>query len=207
MTPGLPKLPRMNLPANPLEPLREIVREGCERIEKAGGDIRSVADEIHSGIPKITPATRDTEMAPQFEPQGRTARSKVTTEETIAYQKKEIGKEILLLEKHLVQGCRIPPITGKPCDCCSPKHTVTIEALALETYGITGAPIYQELAEWAKEIEGKTTVPEIESGQHNYGNDAVRAREYRKRILGSESLEALLSSPERDQVAESATNG
>ncbi len=88
---------------------------------------------------------------------------------------------------------------------CSPKHTITIEALALETYGITGDPTYQELAKWAEEIERKTTIPEIESGRHNYGGDAVQARGYRKKLLGSESLGALLSPSERGQIAERAT--
>ncbi|GAI15681.1 unnamed protein product, partial [marine sediment metagenome] len=121
------------------------------------------------------------------------------------YQKRELGKELLLLEAHLREGCRIPPTTGEPCDCCSPKHTVTIEALALETYGMTGDPIYQELAKWANEIERKTTIPEIESGRHNYGEDAVEGRKYRKKILGSESLGALLAPSEHSQIANMAT--
>lgn len=43
------------------------------------------------------------------------ATKKVTTEETIRYQRREIGKELLLLEKHMQQGCKIE---GKACDCC-----------------------------------------------------------------------------------------
>jgi len=33
---------------NPVEPLRKIIREGKEQLEKAKGDIHSVADELHS---------------------------------------------------------------------------------------------------------------------------------------------------------------
>lgn len=126
-------------------------------------------------------------------PEGVIKVSEVSTEETIAYQNRELGKELLLLERHLQQGCRIPPVTGNPCDCCSPKHTITIEALALETYGMTGDLVYQEVAKWSKEIESKSTIEEIESGKHNYGEDAVTAREYRKRLLGTESLAALIT--------------
>ncbi len=198
MPSALPKPPGMKLPSNPLDALRDVIREGRDTIEKASNDIRSLADELHSGVISRTPPTiQSSGNTPRIEPQSPTLSSKVTTEETIAYQKRELGKELLLLEKHLEQGCRIPPIVGEPCDCCSPKHTITIEALALETYGLTGDIFYQEIAKWAKEVEGKTTVSEINSGQHNYGIDAVQSRNYRKKLLGSESLGALLSPKER----------
>jgi len=197
-------LPRLKLPTHPLEPLRELVRGGRERLEEVGSDIRSIAEDLRGNIPNITPTIHDTVKAPEIEPQRRTAGSGVTTEETIAYQKRELGKELLLLEKHLREGCRIPPTTGEPCDCCSPKHTITIAALALETYGITGDPVYQELAKWAEGIAKKATIPEIESGKHNYGENAVEARGYRKKLLGSESLGALLAPSERRQIASRA---
>ena len=66
---GPPKLPRVKLPANPLEPLREIVREGRERIEKAGSDIRSIAEELHSTTADTASTIQSTEKAPQIEPQ------------------------------------------------------------------------------------------------------------------------------------------
>jgi hypothetical protein len=44
----------------------------------------------------------------------------VSTEETINYQKREISKELLLMEKHLQQRCKI---NGTACDCCSPPGT------------------------------------------------------------------------------------
>ena len=163
MPPRIPRIPKLKLPTHPLEPLREIVRGGRERLEKAGSDICSIAEDLSGNIPDATSTIQETIKTPEIEPQRRTVGSKVTTEETIAYQRRELGKELLLLEAHLREGCRIPPTTGEPCDCCSPKHTITIEALALETYGMTGDPIYQELTKWAEEIERKTTIPEIES--------------------------------------------
>ncbi len=60
-----------------------------------------------------------------------TASAKVSTFETITYQQREIGKELLLLEKHFQQQCKIG---GKACDCCE-KHPITIEALVQETLG------------------------------------------------------------------------
>lgn len=56
-----PKLPGIKLPSNPLDPLRDIIREGRERVEKAGSDIRSLADELRSGFPGVaSPITSNT---------------------------------------------------------------------------------------------------------------------------------------------------
>jgi hypothetical protein len=51
MPPGPPKLPKIKLPSSPLDSLRSIIREGRERLEKAGSDIRSLADEIRGSFP------------------------------------------------------------------------------------------------------------------------------------------------------------
>jgi hypothetical protein len=59
--------------------------------------------------------------------------ARVTSLETITYRRREIGKELLPLEKHSQQLCRIG---GVACDCCE-KHPITIEALAQETLGMT----------------------------------------------------------------------
>lgn len=156
-----------------------------------GGTIGSAGSETQSSAPTQNPS----KIAPQSLSE-TSALSLPTTEETVAYQNRELGKQLLLLEMHLGQGCRIPPITGEPCDCCSPKHTLTIEALAIETYTIHPQPVYQELAEWARGVEAKTTIEEIKGGKHDYGPDAAKARAFRKRILGTESLGAL-KTPEK----------
>ncbi|GAI77270.1 unnamed protein product, partial [marine sediment metagenome] len=44
MPPELPGLPKIKLPENPLSPLRKVLHEGHQQIEKAGGDIRSIAE-------------------------------------------------------------------------------------------------------------------------------------------------------------------
>jgi hypothetical protein len=61
---------------------------------------------------------------PQIETaQKWTSASPLTLEETLAYQNKNIGSELWLLEKHLAQGYRIRNAKGElvPCECCD-KH-------------------------------------------------------------------------------------
>lgn len=65
-----------------------------------------------------------------------TPSARVTSLETITYRRREIGKELLLLEKHSQQLCKIG---GVACDRCE-KHPITIEALAQETLGMTRRP-------------------------------------------------------------------
>jgi hypothetical protein len=86
-------------------------------------------------------AKGDSDIPIPSSPVERERQKGVSTEDTIGYQKKEIGKELLLLEKHLQQGCKI---NGVACDCCE-KHPLAIEALAGETLGMTGADIYNEI--------------------------------------------------------------
>lgn len=79
MPPGLPRPPRINLPSNPLAPLKQIAREGRERVEKAGSDIRSIADELHSTLHPQTP-TRAPESPKESLPPPTENSSSLTTE-------------------------------------------------------------------------------------------------------------------------------
>jgi len=125
---------------------------------------------------------------PEVSPPGG---ERVSTEETVAYQKRELGKEILLLEKHLQQKCKI---AGKACDCCE-KHPIVIEALAQETLGITGDPLFGDVVAWAKRIAPITTEAASRSGQYDeeYPDLAVQGRNFRKRIMGTAAVQALLT--------------
>lgn len=70
MPPGPPKLPRIKLPSSPLDPLRDIIRIGRERVEKAGSDIRSLADEIRGSFPStISTIIHGGEKADEIDPQ------------------------------------------------------------------------------------------------------------------------------------------
>ena len=56
MSPGppFPKLPPV--PPSPIKPLREVLRQGRQRVEKAGGDIRSIAEDMR-GATTTAPQT------------------------------------------------------------------------------------------------------------------------------------------------------
>ncbi len=215
MTPGPPKLPRIKLPSNPLAPLREIVREGRERIEKVGSDIRSIADELHAGIPGTTSTIQGTEKVPEIEPRSSrqtpvTGASKPTSDEILAYQNREIGSELWLLEKHLAQGCRIPDKAGKriPCDCC--EKGGFIAGLAYESIPIAeragrSSTVYEKIARWAEELSLMVTVAAVESGEYDYKKLSGEASALRKELMGSLSLGALLSPKDRNEVAERPT--
>lgn len=60
-----PRIPKIKLPTHPLEPLREIVRGGRERLEEAGNDIRSIAEEFHGGTPNTTSTIQEIIKAPK----------------------------------------------------------------------------------------------------------------------------------------------
>jgi hypothetical protein len=125
-----------------------------------------------------------------------TPRSKVSQKEMELYQRREIGKSLLLLQKHFEQKCKI---AGKACDCCE-KHPMEIEALAQETLGITGDDLYHEIAEWARNIAPVTTVEASASGQYEklYTQLAKEARAYRKRVMGTDDIAALMT-PEQEE--------
>lgn len=106
---------------------------------------------------------------------------KVTTPQTIAYQKRELAKELVLLEGHLQQGCKID---GEACDCCE-KHPLKIEGLAQEAAGMSPDPIFKHLSNWVNAITPKTTEEASASGQYDaeYPELAITAREYRKALM------------------------
>jgi len=66
MSPGPPKI---KLPSSPIDPLREVIREARERVEKAGSDIRSLADELRSGFPGVTSTIQSESPLPAAMPQ------------------------------------------------------------------------------------------------------------------------------------------
>ena len=198
---GLPGLPKIKLPENPLRPIRKVIREGHQQIEKAGRGIHSITEELHSGTPDMPSTTQDTVKTPEIEPQSRTASpttgvSKLTSEETIAYQKREIAKELWQLEKHLAQGCRIPDKTGKriPCDCC--EKGSWIAGLAYESIPIAEragqtSDIFEKIASWAETLEPMVTVAAVEGGQYDYKKLSGEASALRKKLMGSLALKAL----------------
>jgi len=64
MSPKTPKLPRLPLPQNPLEPIREVIREGRQEVEKTREAIRSIANELRGAV---TEASKEPTTASKIE--------------------------------------------------------------------------------------------------------------------------------------------
>lgn len=128
----------------------------------------------------------------------KTASYGVSDADTIAYQDRELGKALLLMELHLQQGCKI---NGIPCDCCT-KHPMAIEALAEEALGMTGDPQYSDIIAWTKKVTPMTTTEASTSGDYDeeYSELAQEARRFRKNLMGTEDIKALISPEERERI-------
>lgn len=122
-------------------------------------------------------------LMPVASPADRQRRKGVSDEQTVNYQRKSVRAELMLLQKHLREGCQID---GIACDCCE-KHPEQLEALALESYGMTADPVYMQVAQWARKVEPITTQEASESGQYAdvYPQLALEARELIKTLMGS----------------------
>jgi len=132
-----------------------------------------------------------------------TKQGRINDADIIAYQKREIGKALLLFQTHLQQRCKIG---GKACDCCE-KHPLLIEALAEESLGIMGDPVYQEIADWARELAPITTETASASLKYDeiYPAEAIKARKFRKAVMGTDEVAALVS-PELSKKVKSDLN-
>lgn len=187
MPPELPGLPKIKLPENPLRPLRKVIREGHQQIEKASSDIHSIAEDIRGNIPGATSTIQDTEKAPEIEPQSRTTSTtpRVSDKGTLLYQLNHLVAVLSQLEIHLSEGCKI---MGVPCDCCG-KHALQAHTFAMETISIAarmGKPtaIYSEIGTWAPTIEAIDTPEKVESGDYDetYRKESGTASKFRKNV-------------------------
>ncbi len=137
--------------------------------------LEPVSPEVN-GVTEEAPAITETPRRIEF--------AKPTNDDTLEHQRREMIKEMILMEAHLRQGSRI---NNLPCDCTS-KHSIAIEALAEETIGIdpSNARVYSELAEFAREIQSKGSQEVVASGKYDeeYPVLAERARVFRKQLMG-----------------------
>lgn len=143
-----------------------------------------------SEIPEEEPASIVRER-----PRQKPMQSTVTLEDTIDYQKKEIAKLLLLMERHYAQGLRIK---GRVCDCGGQKHLLDIEALAQETIPmVREGGIYQELVDWVNKVGPETTVEAVSTGLYDkdYPIFSGEARDFRKELLGTLDVSALFNGP------------
>ena len=109
----------------------------------------------------------------------------VSLEETVAYQKREVGKLLLRMERHYSQRLRIK---GIPCDCGAQKHLLDLESLSEETIPMVDNPqVYYSVLEWIKKVGPKSTDEAAKSGTYDqeYPGFSHEARDFRKEIIGS----------------------
>jgi len=173
--------------------------KAIERLEQRLQNVPSVYCPAPSPAPApdpspALPATRELPApnptpapTPAPAPARQTELRGLTTDQTVHYQRRELAKELILLEGHLQQGCKIG---GRACDCCE-KHPLKIEGLAQETAGMSTDPIYEELAGWISNIAPMTSWEASASGRYDdeYPRLAMKAREFRKAIMPADMLQ------------------
>lgn len=119
-----------------------------------------------------------------------------TTEETTAELKRRLAKELYRAELDLSNKLRI---AGKPCDCLESKHTLMLEAAAEELIASEpDNPVYFEIIDWIKQNQLKVTIEAISTGKYDeeYPRMAAEFKGFRKRLLGSTSLTAMIEPKE-----------
>jgi len=125
-----------------------------------------------------------------------------TTEETRQVLRRRLAKELYRAELDLAGGLRI---AGKPCDCLDSKHSLGLEAAAEELISSEpDNPVYQEILVWLKQNHPKVTIEAIASGQYKeeYPSMAGQFREFRKRIMGTATLTAMIEPKEQISLEE-----
>ncbi len=125
-----------------------------------------------------------------------------TGEETIQELKRRLAKELYRAQLDLSNKLRI---AGKPCDCLESKHTLGLEATAEEL--IASEPdntVYFEILEWLKRNRSKVTIEAISSGRYDdeYPRMAAEFRDFRKRIMGTTAISAMIESREQTTLEE-----
>jgi len=138
-------------------------------------------------------AEKPPEIKPQEAPKVHLTEPPVSTEQTVAYQKREIGKLLLRMERHYAQRLRIG---GVPCDCGSSKHLLDLESLCEETIPMVDNPqVYYHVMEWIKKVGPTSTDEAAKSGKYDeqYPLFSHEARDFRKELMGSLDPSALFS--------------
>lgn len=171
--------------------------------KKALKDLQEILSESHAEPAEAPPENPPEEIPEEYEdlkgylephrqkvhlPPGG---SELSTEQTVEYQNREIGKLLLRMERHYAQRMRI---NGIPCDCGSQKHLLDLESLSEETVPMVDNPdVYYRIIEWVREVGPKSTDVAAKSGQYDneYPVFSRQARDFRKEIIGSIDSQAL----------------
>lgn len=179
----------------PIERLLVKPRDTAADREELKEILSGVAQSPQAEKPPITPGLLQPRIAkpqhPRLESPEPAAVSAVSTQETIDYQKREIGKELLVMERHLVQKFRI---AGKVCDCGQSRHLLLLEKMCEETLSMDTSPdTYNQILEWVSDLGPKCTIEAVGSGLYDneYKEFALKARDLRKELLGTLDPHAL----------------
>ncbi|MBU1082766.1 MAG: hypothetical protein KKB59_20015 [Spirochaetes bacterium] len=144
-----------------------INRLPVERFLSRTPDNKKRLEELQEILGEANPKKAESEIQerPQRQVHLEPRKSEVSTEETIAYENREIVKRLRLIADHCVQRFRI---FGKPCDCGQFRHILEIEGLCEEAVQMVDNPdIYYSIIKIGKEIEPKVTLEAIGSGQYD----------------------------------------
>lgn len=162
-----------------------------------------------TGSPKETSAQQKTVVSIAVKPavtvespQGTSTAVLPTTEETTAQLKRRLAKELYKLELDLAGGMRT---AGKPCDCLNSKHSLLFESVAEELIPLDPHnSIYSEVLAWVNAALPKGTFEAISSGRYDaeYPLMASEMRDFRKRIMGTTSLTAMIEPKEQVTLEE-----
>lgn len=154
-------------------------------------ELQTFADSLNKEFAP-SPAIQTAEKTPKSEPQATSGAhlphpqpGGVSLEETIDYQKREVGKLLLRMERHYSQRLRI---NGIPCECGAGKHLLDLESLSEETIPMVDNPqVYYSVLEWIKKVGPKSTDEAAKSGVYDkeYPTFSHEARDFRKEIIGS----------------------
>jgi len=166
-----------------LEELQEILGGSHAELAESPPEVATTTEEDNWG--DLEPRQQKIHLASR--------ESGSSTEETVAYQNREIGKLLLRMERHYAQRLRI---NGVPCDCGSQKHLLDLESLCEETIPMVDNPdIYYHIIDWTKEVAPKSTDEATRGGKYDieYPMFSRQARDFRKEIIGSLKPSALFT--------------
>ncbi len=125
-----------------------------------------------------------------------------TTGETITELKRRLAKELYRMEMDLAGGGRI---AGKPCDCLSAKHHFGIEATAEELMSYESNPVYGKITAWLNNHTEDFKPGNINKNDVEYYRAMIPdVRIFRKEVMGTESLLAMLNDSEKEKVMKMA---
>lgn len=155
--------------------------------------VKVTSPELEAGV--MEPPTKEGAKQPKAATE-TPYKSKLSNEELLVYQNREIARELWLLERHLSQGCRISNKDGDrtPCDCCAKGSFIAglaYESIPMVERSGLNSDIYLEIAHWSDALEEKVTVPAIESGKYDYRKLSGEASKLRKKLMGTASSKAL----------------